>query len=94
MSHYRIREFTATSGNHCRLKVYPIQPNGNVPVDVSWDKPGTGADIDECNAWFEQTMGPQLSSEAGRPFAGLFSFEIEDSDERRAFLRSLLHGSN
>ena len=80
---YHIREFTASSGNTCRLKVFAVQPSGARPVDAEWSSAASAADIDECNQWA-----------AGEFACPVGWCKIEDDDLRERVLRSLMAGSN
>lgn len=82
---YKIREFKASSGNCARIKIFPVQPNCTMPVDVTWDDDASEADISECNEWF-------LLNHPECPF--LYSAYVQDEDLRQNLLRSQLSGSN
>lgn len=92
---YKIREFTATSGNECRLKIYPIQPSGQQPVDASWEDSPSHEDMVECDRWYAANVAPQCAAEANRKLAGFMaSTHIEDPNLRDAAIKSMLSDSN
>lgn len=67
---YKVHEFRASSGNTCRLKVYPIQANGNQPVDCAWATTPSDPDKLECDMWYALTIGPEYATAAGFKFGG------------------------
>ncbi len=90
---YHIREFTAASGNSCRLKIYPIQPSGNQPVDCTWEDPPSHEDMTECDRWYAANVAPGCAREAGRTQGPLASTHIEDPELREAAIKQMTEGA-
>lgn len=53
---YHIREFSAKSGNNVRLKVWPVHPDGQQPVEGEWRNNPNHIDIKEFDDWFRRTV--------------------------------------
>lgn len=85
MSYYKVAQFKATSGNECKLKIYPVQPDRRQPIDCSWETSASKRDVAECNQWFLDT-NPHLDA--------VGSTVIEDEEIRQAVIKSYLAGSN
>ena len=84
---YKVREFVATSGNSCRLKIWAPQPSGCQPVDVTWDHSVSQEDITECNDWF-------LKNEAPRGTCFVANIVQENDDVRESLIKSILAESS
>lgn len=53
---YHVREFSAKSGNQLRVKVWPVLPNGQQPVEGDWMKDPDHIDMKEFDEWFRRTI--------------------------------------
>lgn len=61
---YDNKSFTATSGNECRLRIHPVQRNGEQEVSLAWDRDATAADMQEVDQWFQETQVPIYAARA------------------------------
>lgn len=92
---YKVREFTAKSGNECRLKIYPIQPDGRQPIDATWEELPTVDDMTECDAWYADVVMPNEAALVNRQHAGfVLSRLVQDADERERNIAAQVGGSN
>ena len=68
MSGYnRIYEFTASSGNDCRLKVWPVFPDGTQPVEGTWERDASLDDVKEFEEWYKATIATRATPPAKLP---------------------------
>ncbi len=82
---YKIREFTATSGNHCRMKMWI---NDKQPLaDCDWDVPQSEQDENEVTDFFN---GLIAAAYPGMRLLASVNITEEDSDRREALIKSAL----
>ena len=85
---YKRFDFTARSGNVCRLRLFPPVEDRLV-VDCAWEHISSGDDVRECNEWAIPKL-QQYCESIGRHVVGAMSTKIEDADDREAVIASML----
>jgi hypothetical protein len=82
---YVVMEFTASSGNHCRMKVYKSDTLRPV-IDVTWDDPQSDTDMNEADGFFAREISKQ---HPGIPVKTI-SLDIPDDQVRHDLITAQL----